>query len=273
MQLRGVNYAVETGGGEDRWPVLLLHGFTGSAREWHPLLQLWPDAFRRVAPDLLGHGDSDAPADAARYAMPEALADLAALLDALQLERACVVGYSMGGRVALHFAAACPERVAAVVLESASPGLADPAQRAERLASDLALADRIEREGVEAFVSHWEALPLWASQARLPAEVRDALRERRLRNRARGLAGSLRGLSVGAQQPLQSRLASLRLPVLCVAGQLDPKYAALARQMAAALPQGQALLVPDAGHAVHLETPERFAREAAGFLLRAMDRS
>ena len=100
---------------------------------------------------------------------PTLVQDLTALLDRLGIARAPVVGYSMGGRVALHLALGAPERVAALVLESASPGIADAAQRAARVKSDEALADDIERLGIEAFVDRWEAQPLFASQSRLAA--------------------------------------------------------------------------------------------------------
>src|SRR5262249_27505017 len=149
------------------------------------------------------------------------VADLSDLLGTLELPRVGVAGYSMGGRLALGFACACAERVEALVLERASPGLADPVERAERKAADAALADRIEREGVAAFARHWEALPLWSTQAALPASVREAQRKARLRNREQGLAASLRGLGTGAQPALHRCLASLDVPVLCIAGELD----------------------------------------------------
>src|SRR5262249_26256974 len=129
------------------------------------------------------------------------------------------------------------------------------------------LAAFIERAGVPAFVDRWEALPLWASQARLPAAVRAAQRAQRLQNRAPGLANSLRGLGTGAQAPLHERLAELPMPVLLIAGALDAKFRALASEMAAALPAAHLALVPDAGHAVHLEQPAVFDRLVAEFLI------
>ncbi|MBX6341499.1 MAG: 2-succinyl-6-hydroxy-2,4-cyclohexadiene-1-carboxylate synthase, partial [Thermomicrobiaceae bacterium] len=219
-----------------------------------------------VAVDLLGHGASDAPRDPARYRMERCVADLLALLDALDLPRAAVLGYSMGGRVALHLALAAPERVGALVLESASPGIPDAAERAARRVSDAALADLIEREGIAAFVDHWERLPLWASQASLPREVRARLRAQRLAHRPDGLAGSLRGLGAGEMAPVHDRLGALGMPALLVAGALDEKYRALAEWMAIAMPRARVAVVPGAGHAVHLERPEAFLRAVGAFL-------
>jgi 2-succinyl-6-hydroxy-2,4-cyclohexadiene-1-carboxylate synthase len=245
-------------------PLLLLHGFPGSSATWAPHVAAWPA--RAIAVDLAGHGQTAAPADPTCYRMEATVADLVALLDQLGVERAHVFGYSMGGRVALHLAAAHPERVATLILESASPGLATQTEREARVAADTALAASIERDGISAFVDRWEALPLWASQARLPDEVRAGLRAQRLNNRAVGLANSLRGLGTGAQAPLHDRLADLPMPALVIAGRLDAKFAAIARAMAAALPQGRLALVPEAGHAVHLEQPAPFDRLVAGFL-------
>jgi 2-succinyl-6-hydroxy-2,4-cyclohexadiene-1-carboxylate synthase len=263
IAVNGLHLNVEDSG--EGPPLLLLHGFTGSAATWRPFAEAFA-GFRRIAVDLIGHGGSDAPADERRYAMERCIDDLTAVLDALGIERAHVVGYSMGGRVALHLAAAHPERMALLTLESTSPGIADPEERRLRAAQDRALADDIEREGVAAFVERWEALPMWASLSRLPPDVRSRQREQRLRNSARGLANSLRGMGAGAQTPLHERLGEIARPALLLAGRLDAKYAAMAREMAARLPDARVTIVPDAGHAVHLERPHEFARAARDFL-------
>ncbi|HET9014289.1 MAG TPA: 2-succinyl-6-hydroxy-2,4-cyclohexadiene-1-carboxylate synthase [Thermomicrobiaceae bacterium] len=247
-------------------PLLLLHGFTGSGAAWAPQVAALSRRFDVVAVDLIGHGRSDAPADPARYRMEPAVADLVALLDRLEIERVAVLGYSMGGRVALHLALAAPGRLSALVLESASPGIDDAGERLARVRSDEALAARIERDGVAAFVDEWERIPLFASQARLPAEVWERQRAQRLAGSATGLANSLRGMGAGAMAPAGGRLGELALPVLLVVGELDVKYVALAREMAAAIPDARLAVVPDAGHSVHLEQPAAFAEIVLGFL-------
>ena len=168
--------------------LLMLHGFTGSAATWAPLSEALGDRFATIAVDLPGHRASSAPADSARYALGRLAADLARVLDRLGVARAAVLGYSMGGRAALRFALEHPDRVTALVLESSSPGIADPAERASRRAADVALAEAIERDGVAAFVERWEALPLWATQRALPAAARDKLRAQRLANTPLGLS-------------------------------------------------------------------------------------
>ena len=247
-------------------PLVLLHGFTGSTESWEPLRAALGDRVATLAVDLPGHGHSGAPEDPARYALCRFADDLARALDALDVRRAAVLGYSMGGRAALRFALQHPQRVAALVLESASPGLADVRERTERHAADLALADTIERDGVGAFVDEWERLPLWASQAALPERARARLRAQRLRNHAHGLANSLRGGGAGAEPPVTERLGALRMPGLVVAGALDAKYVAIGRLLAAAMPRARLDLVPGAGHAVHLERPTELADAVMAFL-------
>ncbi len=267
MTRRAVNgvhlNVIEQGAGP---PLVLLHGFTGSAAGWGDIAASLAEHFRVIAIDLLGHGDSDSPPDPERYRVEPAVADLAAVLDQLDAGPVHLLGYSMGGRLALHLAAARPERVRSLVLESASPGLADAAGRAARSASDAALAARLDDGGLEAFVDYWESLPLFASQAGLPAEARAALRAQRLRNSAHGLANSLRGLGTGVQSSLWDRLPRLSVASLLIAGHLDEKFTDIARRMAAALPEARLEIVDGAGHTVHLEQPAAFCGAVRRFL-------
>jgi 2-succinyl-6-hydroxy-2,4-cyclohexadiene-1-carboxylate synthase len=247
-------------------PLVLLHGFTGSTEAWAPVWTQLGASCTTIAVDLAGHGRSGVPEDPARYALPRFAEDLRHVLDTLGLERVALLGYSMGGRAALHFALRSPESVAALLLESTSPGIADAQERRDRAASDATLAAEIERDGIDAFVARWEALPLWASQGTLSADARERLRAQRRGNRPRGLANSLRGAGAAAESSLESRLAALRTPVLLVAGALDAKYVAIGHELERLLPNAQLAIVPDAGHAVHLERPAELAAAATGFL-------
>ena len=263
IAVNGIHLNVEERGRGE--PVLLLHGFTGSAATWQGCSDAW-DGWRCIAVDLIGHGESDAPADERRYTMEHCVADLVALLDALGVVRLPVLAYSMGGRVALQLAAAAPERVSALVLEGASPGIDDPAERAARVVSDRDLADAIERDGVPAFVDRWERIPLFSTQPRLPEDLRARLRAQRMANRPHGLANSLRGMGAGAQTSLWPRLDALTMPALLIAGAEDHKYSEMAAAMADRMPAAGVCIVPDAGHAVHLERPEVFNDRVKEFL-------
>lgn len=248
-------------------PVVLLHGFTGAAAGWTPIVELLASEFTTIAVDIVGHGHSDAPPEVDRYAMARCVDDLVAAVRSLGHERAAWLGYSMGGRTALQLAVLRPDAVSALVLEGATPGLTGK-DRIERMMSDEGLAGRIEGEGVPAFVDFWEALPLFETQRALPEELRAGIREGRLRNSATGLANSLRGMGAGAQDPIHDRLREVRAPSLLVAGALDEKFTAIAQEMAQALPDAQVQLIADAGHAAHIERPEAFGELVLAFLRR-----
>lgn len=255
----GARYEVRV---EGKGPaVLLLHGFSGRGADWGPFLP----ALRRIATtvvvDLLGHGSSDAPPDPLRHALERQAADIAEILRRVGAAPAAVVGYSFGARVALRLALDTPAVVRALVLESPSPGIADDAERAMRRASDEVLAGRIERDGIEPFVdTWWEASPVFASEARLPAAARARLRAARLRNRPGALAASLRGAGQGAMTPLHARLREIAVPTLVVAGSCDPSGLERARSVAAGIPRALLEVVEDAGHAPHRERPAAFRR-------------
>ncbi|MBX0328271.1 2-succinyl-6-hydroxy-2,4-cyclohexadiene-1-carboxylate synthase [Oscillochloris sp. ZM17-4] len=244
--------------------ILLLHGFTGSAEEWAELTPALAPHRQVIAVDLPGHGRSTA--QCLTPSMPQCSAGLLALMDDLGHAQFDLLGYSMGGRAALHLAAAAPQRVRSLILESASPGLADPAERAARAAADDALAERILAQGLGWFVDYWQGIPLFASQASLPAEARAALRARRLRNSPQGLACSLRGMGTGRQASLWHRLGELAMPTLLITGALDAKFVAINRQMAALMPSARHISLPAAGHAAHLERPQEFADLVVGYL-------
>lgn len=264
VPLNGLNYRVRVNG--DGPALVLLHGFTGSGDVWTPFVAELSRQWLVVAPDLPGHGGTDAPVDADRYRMERCDDDLACLLDELDIERTVVMGYSMGGRTALHFAVTHPERVRALILESASPGIAAEEERAGRRRNDEALAQSIERDGIEAFVDRWERVPLFASQAGLPADVRARVRARRLQNSAAGLAGSLRGMGAGVPSPLLDALPMVDVPTLLLAGELDHKYCAIVGEMALSLPKATLNIVGGAGHAIHVERPDDWLRHVTEFI-------
>lgn len=264
LTVNDVNYNVQVQG--SGIPLVMLHGFTGSHANWDDLALRLSATFTVITIDLLGHGKSDAPADPDRYRMEHVAADLAKLFQALVACPVNLLGYSMGGRLALYMARHYPELVRSLVLESASPGLADSHARAERRASDAQLAARIEAEGIPAFVDYWENISLFASQRALPSDVQAALRTQRLDNRSTGLANSLRGMGTGQQPSLWDELALVRQPVLLMAGALDEKFVGIAHRMAARLPHARTLIVPDAGHTVHLEAPQAFLMQVLMFI-------
>ncbi len=235
-------------------PLVLLHGFTQTGRSWAGVVAALGERYRSFAPDLPGHGD-------AAGRRPATIDACIAYLRALPFDSFVLCGYSMGGRIALHAALALRWRVSRLVLVSASPGIADTAEREERRTADAALADRIEAIGVAAFAEEWGRHPLFAGQ---PRGVADLAHRERVRQTPDGLAASVRGMGTGAMTPVWDRLGELAMPVTILAGEHDEKFAGIAARMAEAIPDAHQVIVPGAGHALHLEAPEAVADAIAG---------
>jgi len=229
--------------------LVLLHGFTQTGRSWQPVRHALAARYRALAPDLPGHG-------ALAERRPGSFAACDAYLRVLAEDPIVLAGYSMGGRIALHAALSLGARVRRLVLIGASPGIADPAERAARAAADAALAERIEAIGVEAFVREWGAQLLFAG---MPRGIAESAEQDRLRNGAPGLAAALRGLGTGVMPSLWERLAELEPPVELVVGERDVKFRAIAERMEPLLRDARLHVVAGAGHAVHLEAPDAVA--------------
>lgn len=249
-------------------PVLLLHGFTGSAEAWGEAILEGLARNRRVlAVDLPGHGEAPGPRPEASYTVDGILQELLKLLDKEKAGEADWIGYSMGGRLALAAAVRHPERVRRLVLESASPGLATEDVRTRRRRQDELLARRLETQGMEAFVSFWMAQPLFASQLRLPQIVLDDARRRRLRGDPFHLASILRGVGTGSQPSFWPDLPKMRQPVLLVTGALDGTYTRIGEEMARLIPHAEQVIIPGLGHTVHLEGPRAWLDAVRPFLV------
>jgi 2-succinyl-6-hydroxy-2,4-cyclohexadiene-1-carboxylate synthase len=255
---------VESGG--DGEPLILLHGFMGSAQSWNAQWDDFTTSYHVHAVDLPGHGYSDCPSNPSRYFMDRVGYKLLRLFDHLLIDKAHVLGYSMGGRVALYLAVKYPDRIRSLTLESASPGIESSSERQARIASDDAMAQRLEEQGLSAFVDYWTNLPLFESQRHLPQHQRIMLYSQRLQNNVTGLSASLRGLSTGRQPSLWSDIASLYIPTLLITGEYDEKYVNIAQRMMERLPTAKHKSVPNAGHTVHLEQPAEFTQLVLSFL-------
>ena len=239
--------------------LVLCHGFTGSTKTWYPVVEQLPQHIRVIAVDLIGHGQSAAPQDSCHYSMEAQVELLKVLFKELQLDTFTLVGYSMGGRVALSYAVQYPEHIEQLILESASPGLSNVEERNVRKQSDDALAEKIMQNGVPSFVEKWENIPLFASQKRLSEDVQKQIRNERLGQSAIGLANSLRGMGTGVMPALWDKLATLVVPVTLITGALDEKFIMLNNKMVNLLPNAKHMIIPEVGHAIHVENPIKFA--------------
>ncbi|WP_226670281.1 2-succinyl-6-hydroxy-2,4-cyclohexadiene-1-carboxylate synthase [Metabacillus litoralis] len=266
MKIRGIEYHVEvTTNNEDADTLVLLHGFTGSTKSWIEVVKEFP-SYNILLIDIIGHGETESPLDSSRYTMKEVVEDIVTILDNLHLDRVYMLGYSMGGRLALSFATAYPKRVKRLILESSSPGIDDSVLREDRKHADQKLAEEITRKGIVEFVNKWENIPLFLSQKRLPAEKRERIRKQRLKNSPVGLSNSLMGMGTGTQPSLWTKLSCLKIPVLILCGEQDKKFCEIAKKMQNLLENSIIKEINSTGHAIHVEQPHFFGKIVNEFL-------
>lgn len=240
-------------------PLLMLHGFTGDISTMGGLSQRLSASHLVVVPDMIGHGRSDVPESVEFYEVGAMARQVEAVADHLGLDDFHLVGYSMGGRVALTLACGSPHRVRSLCLVGASAGIAIETERAQRRIDDEELAVRIENGGLESFVDDWMAKPLFTSQAMLGPDHLAEARRQRLSNNPSGLAWSLRGGGTGTMPPLHDRLSSCDVAATLVVGDGDEKFSKIADQLTRLLPNATSEVVPGAGHAAHLDQPDLVA--------------
>jgi 2-succinyl-6-hydroxy-2,4-cyclohexadiene-1-carboxylate synthase len=221
-------------------PVVFLHGFAATARHWDGVLDALPPG--RFTPIPLNIADAD----------PLSAEGVTRLVRESTEDPLMLVGYSMGGRLALHTALRIPKRVTRLVLISTGAGIEDDGERASRAAADEALAEEIEHGSISSFIERWSAVPLFASD---PDWVRAEVAVDEHRCTPAQLAASLRALGPGAIAPMWERLHELSMPVAVLAGEQDAVYTDLGRRLAAAISDARFQCVPGVGHRVALQAP------------------
>lgn len=257
----------------------LLHGFTDSSHSWKPITEkLNTHGYTTHTPDIIGHGSRTNP-DPTAYTMPAEAKKLAesfaetpvseeseateATLTTNHYSLNTLLGYSMGGRLALYTALHQPDKITHLILESASPGLRTQAERDTRIASDHTLAHFLETEGIEAFANKWTSLPLWHTQ---PPALKARLHTQRLQNNPRALAHSLRGMGTGTQPSLWDQLPELTIPTLLIVGEQDPKFLEINKSMRQLIPHADLVILPNVGHNTHAEAPDTYVSTITDWL-------
>lgn len=238
---------------------LMLHGFTGTHETFQELLQHLSYG-TVILPDLPGHGKSQA-ADEEDYSLQETERALLAILEAeCPKEKPVLLGYSMGGRLALALSVDHPDAFSGLVLMSSSPGLKTESERCKRRKQDENWVDLLRTSGIDLFVQKWERLALFDSQRELPVSSQEKIQTERLGQNPEGLAKSLLGVGTGALPSYWDNLQELTLPVLLLAGEKDLKFTRLANEMLEKLPNRVYHEIAGVGHALQLEAPEETAR-------------
>jgi 2-succinyl-6-hydroxy-2,4-cyclohexadiene-1-carboxylate synthase len=248
-------------------PVVFLHGFMGSACDWGEVIEHLSGTYYCIALDLPGHGKSLDLADDDAYTLPGAATCVVRTMEHLHLIPAAVVGYSMGGRLALYLATHWGLVCSKLIVESATSGIQGEADRLTRQHVDEKRARDLEQGRFEEFLQTWYRQPLFATLAEDPDKLERIIQQRRL-NDPTELARVLRGMGAGAQPPLWSHLPGLTIPVLVMAGERDSNYVNIAGAMARLLGHAVVEIVSGAGHNVHVENCRAVVERIKHFLLK-----
>lgn len=236
--------------------VVALHGFTGSGQDFGPLQAALGPSFEILAPDFPGHGTKVHLRQKEDYSLD---AHLKTISDVVQNDTVTLLGYSMGGRLALHWALKNPSQIQRLILIGASPGLASTEEQNERIRGDCALAHFIRTQGLDAFFKYWNTKTFFQPLLALNPATLDPILQRRQRNQPEALALSLENVGTGALPSLWHRLPECRFPVDLIVGGHDDKFIKIAYRMGEKIPRSRISLIENCGHSVHLESPEDIA--------------
>ncbi len=245
-------------------PLLMLHGFMGCIADWEKIIAGLIKRFYCIAVDLPGHGKSAGFAPAQQWEMTQTAAAIVQGLKQQKISRTHLLGYSMGGRLALYLAIHFPQYFEKVLLESASPGLMSNEERQTRLQGDERIARRLESGDFQRFLLEWYEMDFFQTLRNHPDF--SAMLARRLQNDPQALAKSLREMGTGRQPSLWPELPRIKFPLLLVIGEKDAKFRAIANKMVEKNSKIHMSIIPGCGHNVHLEAPEIFEGEMIRFL-------
>jgi 2-succinyl-6-hydroxy-2,4-cyclohexadiene-1-carboxylate synthase len=243
-------------GKKNQQTILFLHGFTGNNQDFSSVISLLSKNYCCLAVDLPGHGQTRVNGDESCYNMLNTAQALIDLLDDLQIDKCLLLGYSMGGRLALYMTLHFPERFEKVVLESASPGLKTEKDRSHRRQADSQTAQNLENSNIKDFILNWYDRPLFKSLKKSPKF--DQLIAARLANNPLELAKSLRNMGTGHQPSLWEKLAQNQIPLLLLAGVDDDKFTTINAEITSLCPAATLKIIPNSGHNIHFENIDKF---------------
>jgi len=250
----------------ERDTVLLFHGFSGTLEDWRDISTSLDSRFNYTGVDLIGHGKSDSPTDAAKYYPDILIRYIDEILNCLSISKVIILGYSMGGRAALFYAVNQPEKIKGLIIESTTAGIENEKDRNERIKSDEELAQYIEKHNIENFVELWMDKEIFNTQRRFSNEKLSNIKRRKISNSKTGLANSVRGFGTGVTPFLGDKLSTLDFPVLLISGELDSKFTQINSEMVNQFPKAEHKIIANAGHNVHLEESKRFITAVNEFL-------
>lgn len=221
--------------------IIFLHGFMGQGADWQFYIRGFSGRYACFAPNL--HDNLK----------QMSISGMCRQLNNQIKDPAIIVGYSMGGRVALNFTEEFPLKVKKLVLISANPGIEDEAERNSRIVADELLAKKIENEDFSEFLDNWYKNPIFTGMSE---NLKSAIITKKMQNDPKILADSLRIAGTGRMKPLWKGLNGIQVPVLVISGKRDEKYTKISSMISRLIKNCDSEIIPEAAHCVHLEKPE-----------------
>ena len=246
--------------------VLFLHGFTGCAEDWFPVFEQLPDKYNYLALDIVGHGKSDSPGNVENYKLESLIAQIKFVKNHLTPNKVFLLGYSMGGRLALSYAAANPDDVKGLILESATAGIKNDEERQKRYEEDLKLAEFIETHTLEEFIEMWHDQELFNTQRRFSNDKLKKMKKKKSSASKIGYANSLKGFSTGIMPPVHDKLKKIPIKTLLISGDLDSKFTGINARLSKRFFKAKHKIVRNSGHNTHLEESKRFVEIVLNYL-------
>lgn len=265
VKIRGISYHYEIHQEQEKYPFLLmLHGFMGSSKSFDSLIPALKSFCNPVTIDLLGHGNTEGSEMHYRFSAKEQVADLSKLIAEQLPFPVILLGYSMGGRLALQCALHRPDLFEGLILESTTFGIENPQEKQARQSLDSRRADDILGNFPQ-FLKEWEELPLFTDTP-LTEQQQKAIRDIQSKQDPLAMSNSLLGFGTGTMPCVKDRLSELQLPVKLIAGARDAKFVGIMNAMARNLNDVSMSVIKGAGHRVHLEQPEQYIAHIKEFI-------
>jgi 2-succinyl-6-hydroxy-2,4-cyclohexadiene-1-carboxylate synthase len=238
-------------------PIVLLHGFTGSSESYDHISKYLSKNSPVWSIDLIGHGKTESPDVPNYYRLDSQLEQLNALFVKLELKCPILLGYSMGGRLALNYAINFPDTISGLILESTNTGIENESDRRERQSSDSELSNEI-RENYSSFLEKWNRLPLFKSSKLTSSNHMENFKKIQKQQNSLGLAHSISQFSTAFMPYISNRLYQLSKPILIITGEEDRKYTDLWIALSKHLTLSKHEVIQNAGHRVHLDNPDDY---------------
>lgn len=249
-------------------PIFLLHGFTGKANDWNFLDKQLSAKYFLIKIDILGHGKSDSPTEKTYYSEINLVKQLHSVINYFGFKKNILFGYSMGGRIALSYSLVYPEKISALILESASPGIENSFERQLRIEHDKNLAESIFDKGTNKFIRDWVNQPFFNSLKNIGSQkLLKIITERSLNNPV-GLANILTEFGQGKMKSKWTELDKINFPIMLISGQLDKKYCEINKKASKLFKNAELIIIRDSGHNVHLEKEKEFVNFVGEFLIK-----